>query len=428
MSFKDWQSASLEEVCFFGSDKIVIEKVSLNNYISTENMLPDKGGITIASGLPTTKTVSKFEKSDILISNIRPYFKKIWFATKSGGCSNDVLIFKNKVNGRLDNKYLYYNLKKDDFFNFMTASAKGTKMPRGDKDAIMKYKINLPSLEEQKSIASILSSLDEKIETNNQINNKLEEMAQAIFKQWFVDFEFPNEDGEPYKSSDGEMVESELGSIPKGWELTTFRSFTRNVLGGDWGKENEQGNYQMAVNCLRGADIPEVSEGRIGSLPKRYILEKNYNNKKLNSGDLVVEISGGSPTQSTGRITYINDLMLNKYDQDFVCTNFCRAITLKDPMYMYYFYFYWKMLYDLNVFFQYENGTTGIKNFDINTFLDKFLIISPGKELIKRFDKVVKPLVDRIQMNGSENLKIAEIRDTLLPKLMSGEIRVPIES
>jgi type I restriction enzyme S subunit len=253
-------------------------------------------------------------------------------------------------------------------------------------------------------------------------------MAQAIFKQWFVDFEFPNEDGEPYKSSDGEMVESELGSIPKGWELTTFRSFTRNVLGGDWGKENEQGNYQMAVNCLRGADIPEVSEGRIGSLPKRYILEKNYNNKKLNSGDLVVEISGGSPTQSTGRITYINDLMLNKYDQDFVCTNFCRAITLKDPMYMYYFYFYWKMLYDLNVFFQYENGTTGIKNFDINTFLDKFLIISPGKELIKRFDKVVKPLVDRIQMNGSENLKIAEIRDTLLPKLMSGEIRVPIES
>ncbi|MBY2477286.1 restriction endonuclease subunit S [Clostridioides difficile] len=285
-------------------------------------------------------------------------------------------------------------------------------------------KLLIPTLEEQKSIAHILSTLDKKIETNNQINKKLEEMAQAIFKQWFVDFEFPNEDGEPYKSSGGEIVESELGMIPKEWEVGTFRDYTDTVLGGDWGKENPHGNYTKEVYCLRGADIPEVRVGKKGALPKRYILEKNYNNKKLSHGDLVVEISGGSPTQSTGRITYISELMINKYEFDFVCTNFCRAITLKNKTVMEFFYFYWTQLYDLNIFFQYENGTTGIKNFDINTFLDKFMIVKPTKQVIDRFHNVVRNLLNTIQLNGSENIKLSQTRDMLLPKLMSGGIRV----
>ena len=110
---------------------------------------------------------------------------------------------------------------------------------------------------------------------------------------------------------------------------------------------------------MRGADIPEVRVGRKGNLPKRYILEKNYKSKKLSAGNLVVEISGGSPTQSTGRITYITNEMLLKYDSDFVCTNFCRAITLIDNSIMEYFYLSWHNLYENGVFFQYENGTTG---------------------------------------------------------------------
>ncbi|OOB75711.1 MULTISPECIES: restriction endonuclease subunit S [Clostridium] len=288
-------------------------------------------------------------------------------------------------------------------------------------------KVKFPSLKEQKKVGEILSTLDEKIETNNQINKKLEEMAQTIFKQWFVDFEFPNEEGKPYKSSGGEMVESELGMIPKGWEVGIFREYTDTVLGGDWGKEKPQGNYTKEVYCLRGADIPEVREGKKGALPKRYILQKNYNNKKLSQGDLVVEISGGSPTQSTGRISYINEFMLSKYDADFVCTNFCRAITLSNNDAMEFFYFYWNYLYNIDIFFQYENGTTGIKNFDINTFLDKFLMIKPLKEIINKFHNVVKVVLNTIQSNGIENIKLSEIRDTLLPKLMSGEIRVPLE-
>lgn len=346
-----------------------------------------------------------------------------------GGRVNQHVSIIRADNEQLIPSFLKYYLVSSDMQELMLSWAQsgGTRAAL-TKGMIETFEIPLPGIEEQKSIVNVLSTLDEKIEKNKQINSKLEEIAQTIFRQWFVDFEFPNEEGKPYKSSGGQMVESELGLIPKGWEVTTFRSFTSNVLGGDWGKENEQGNYKKAIYCLRGADIPEVSEGRKGSLPKRYILEKNHKNKKLTSGDLVIEISGGSPTQSTGRITYINDLMLSKYDEDFLCTNFCRAVTLEDPLYMYYFYFYWKMLYELDVFFQFENGTTGIKNLDINSFLDRFKIISPGLEKVRKFDALISPIIDLIQMNGNENLNLSRTRDTLIPKIMSGEIRVPFEN
>lgn len=159
-------------------------------------------------------------------------------------------------------------------------------------------------------------------------------------------------------------------------------------------------------------------------MPRRYILEKNYLKKKLTNGDLVVEISGGSPTQSTGRITYISKALLEKYDLDIVSTNFCRAITLKDIYMTEFYYYYWNYLYNNDVFFQYENGTTGIKNLSINSFLDKFSIVQPPKELLKVFHDKINIILLFVQTNGEENEKLAHVRDSLLPKLMSGEIRV----
>ena len=340
-------------------------------------------------------------------------------------CGNRAVINIKVDETKMDSLYVFYWLLNNQAY--IQDLAVGSVQKNLYVSALEKLEIKEISISEQKAIAKVLSDLDEKIEINNKINKKLEEMAQAIFKQWFVDFEFLNEDGKPYKSSGGEMVESELGMIPKGWKIGTFREFTDTVLGGDWGKETEQGNYKKEVLCLRGADIPEIKCGKIGAPAKRFILEKNYNNKKLNGGDLVVEISGGSPTQSTGRITYINEGILNRYDLDFVCTNFCRAITLNNKKAMEYFYFYWSYLYDLNVFFQYENGTTGIKNFDVNTFLDKHKIIIPPNYLLEKYHLIISNILNTIQHNGLENSKLSNTRDILLPKLMSGEIRVPID-
>ncbi|GAY76551.1 type I restriction-modification system, specificity subunit S [Sporolactobacillus inulinus] len=211
----------LGDVAIYLKEKIYTNKIRLNNYVSTENLKPDIGGVDSSNKLPTTKMITKFNKWNILISNIRPYFKKIWLADWSGGCSNDVLVLK--ATDKINIFYLYYNLACDRFFDFVMAGAKGTKMPRGDKDHIMKYELMLPSIDCQKFIANILSTLDQKIQINSKINQNLEATAQAIFKHWFVDFEFPNEEGKPYKSSGGEMVKSEIGMIPKRWRLCRLK-------------------------------------------------------------------------------------------------------------------------------------------------------------------------------------------------------------
>lgn len=162
---------SLDNICTFGKDKINVSSLTLENYISTENMLPNKAGVTVASTLPTVTQTQRYVRGDVLVSNIRPYFKKIWFADKDGGCSNDVLVFKSKQN--IDKRYLYYVLANDEFFDYSMATSKGTKMPRGDKISIMAYEIEEFDIETQQKIGSLLSSIDEKIALNEQINKNL---------------------------------------------------------------------------------------------------------------------------------------------------------------------------------------------------------------------------------------------------------------
>src|SRR5690625_1170859 len=210
-----FEKYKLEDVCEYVNDRISIDKVTLKNYISTENLLPEKGGKKRASSLPKAKTVVSYQKGDTLISNIRPYFKKIWFSNTDGGTSSDVLVFRS--NKKINAVYLYYFLSQNKVFDYMVQTSKGTKMPRGDKEALMKYPISLPVLEYQKKVSDILSNIDKKIELNNSIISNLEELAQTLFKHWFVDFEFPNENGDPYKSSGGKMIESELGMILEEW-------------------------------------------------------------------------------------------------------------------------------------------------------------------------------------------------------------------
>lgn len=161
----------LEDLCFYAKDKIEVEVLTDKNYISTENMLPNKGGITIATSLPSTAQTQKYQQFDILVSNIRPYFKKIWFAEFDGGCSNDVLVFRAKDG--VCKRFLYYVLANDTFFDYSMATSKGTKMPRGDKTAIMKYDVPDFTYEEQEKIAGILDALDRKIQLNAEINKNL---------------------------------------------------------------------------------------------------------------------------------------------------------------------------------------------------------------------------------------------------------------
>lgn len=173
----------LSEVAYYSKEKIKTDELSPENYLSTENMLPEFGGITTASSLPTISTVTKYQPGDILLSNIRPYFKKLYYSISEGGCSNDVLCLCAKDN--INKAFLYYSLKNDDFFKYVMATAKGTKMPRGDKSAIMDYELEVPDLETQKKIVRILSALDQKIELNNQQSKNLFELGRQLYIEKF---------------------------------------------------------------------------------------------------------------------------------------------------------------------------------------------------------------------------------------------------
>jgi type I restriction enzyme S subunit len=414
----DWRVVRLGDVCTYSTAKVSITEINEDNYISTENMLPNKNGVVKSSGLPTVASVTRYFTGNVLVSNIRPYFKKIWCADREGGCSNDVLVFVVKDKRILDSRFLFYCLSNDEFFNYVMAGAKGTKMPRGDKGAILKYPVHLPTLSEQKAIAATLSALDDMIELNNQINKTLEEMAQAIFKSWFVDFE-------PFKN--GEFEESELGLIPKGWRVGAIDELIKETISGDWGKETPQGNYTEKVICIRGADIPDIAQGRRGNPATRYILKRNLEKKRLSENEIIIEISGGSPTQSTGRTVFITKELINSFQEPIICTNFCRTVRLKEATYSSFVYSLLQYLYNEKVFFTYENGTTGIKNLDITTLFGQYKTVIPSEEVFAEYHSMYSEFLRYIYESGFECKKLSEIRDTLLPKLISGEIRVPVE-
>ena len=164
-------ASKLNDICRYGKGKIAVAELNRHTYISTENMLPNKGGITTAASLPSVEYTQAYKKDDVLVSNIRPYFKKIWHAEYDGGCSNDVLVFRAAEG--VEPTFLYYVLANDAFFNYATATSKGTKMPRGDKSAIMEYSVPALSFEVQHKIATLLRNIDQKISVNSKINDNL---------------------------------------------------------------------------------------------------------------------------------------------------------------------------------------------------------------------------------------------------------------
>lgn len=168
----------LHNLCDYVEGKTAVSNLNETNYISTENMLQNKGGITKAASLPSVYKTQTYQSGDVLVSNIRPYFKKIWLATYDGGCSNDVLVMRPK-NG-VDNSFLYYLLADDRFFDYATSTSKGTKMPRGDRSAIMKYRCWAPEFSVQRVIGAFLKSLDDKITLNQKLNRHLARQAKGL--------------------------------------------------------------------------------------------------------------------------------------------------------------------------------------------------------------------------------------------------------
>ena len=174
----EWEKCKLEDVMNFSTTRINSSELNEDNYVSTENMLQDYQGIMEAKSVPEDVNVISYSCGDILISNIRPYLKKVWKATFNGGCSSDVFVLK--ANDNIESDYLHYVIANDKFINFVMSGAKGVKMPRGDKKQMKTYSLSLPQIQEQKKIGKMLSLLDERIATQNKVIDKLQSLIKGI--------------------------------------------------------------------------------------------------------------------------------------------------------------------------------------------------------------------------------------------------------
>ena len=179
----EWEKCTLEDVMNFSTTRINSSELNEDNYVSTENMLQDYQGIMEAKSVPEDVNVISYSCGDILISNIRPYLKKVWKATFNGGCSSDVFVLK--ANDNIESDYLHYVIANDKFINFVMSGAKGVKMPRGDKKQMKTYSLSLPQIQEQKKIGKMLSLLDERIATQNKVIGKLQSLIKGINQEVF---------------------------------------------------------------------------------------------------------------------------------------------------------------------------------------------------------------------------------------------------
>lgn len=176
----------LGDLAIIVKSKDSVEKIDRNKYVTTENMISNRGGVSFPSStVPKQNKLDTFDKDDVLVSNIRPYFKKIWKAPFGGYKSGDVLAFRTKDRDILSQEYLYILLESDRFFEYMTTTAKGTKMPRGDKKAIAEFPFDLPSIDIQKKRSHQIEVIEQKISLNQQINANLDEIKTAYFDKSF---------------------------------------------------------------------------------------------------------------------------------------------------------------------------------------------------------------------------------------------------
>ena len=261
--------------------------------------------------------------------------------------------------------------------------------------------VELPDYLTQRQIADLLSTYDDLIENNTRRIQILEQTAQAVYKEWFTSL------------------------ASKKWNVSTLRDVIDSYIGGGWGKEEPDKKYSGHAYVIRGTDIPNASTGNISTCPLRYHTPSNLRTRVLQAGDLVFEVSGGSKGQPVGRSLLITNNLLDQFKQNVICASFCKLIR-PDQNKISSFQLYEQILgwYKNGVIEKYQVQSTGISNFRFESFIDEEKVILPPEEIREKFDHLVSPLFDEIYSLGKQNQNLRQTRNLLLPKLITGEIKV----
>ncbi len=410
MSFK------ISEVCDINSLNISKnDNLKTINYLDTANLnvgtVDELQYMEVGKDKIPSRAKRIVRKNDVLISTVRPnqkHYGIIKNVAKNMVASTGFAVLTPKED-KVDPGYIYNYLIQDHITTYLHSIAESSTSayPSIKPSVIGDLEVDLPPFEEQKAIAHILSTLDDKIEVNNQINKTLENMAQAIFKQWFVDFEFPNEDGEPYKSSGGEMIESELGMIPKGWEVKGLDEIAEFLNGLTMQKfrpeENEKAYPVLKIKELRQGRTDESSDLCSSNIDEKYIVRDGDIIFSW-SGSLLVDIWCGG---NCGLNQHLFKVTSDKFDGWFV--------------------YQWNK-YHLDRFVNIAKSKATTMGHIKRKDLSDSKVLIPSDEIYLKAAQHQKYLFEKIKHSKIEMKRLEEIRDALLPKLMSGKIRVPLDS
>ena len=377
-----WEETTLQLCTLPVQEKISLTQVSEDSYISTENMLPNIWWVVISSGLPNINSITKFQKWDILFSNIRTYFRKLWYATFTGGVSNDVLVFRGNYS-KIYSKFLFYRLSDNSFFDYTIKTSKWTKMPRWDKEAIWNFPIHLPPLPEQQAIVAVLSSFDDKIELLRAENQTLEQMGQELFKEQFGKWKVGDE-------------------LPEGWRVGKLSEIA-DFLNGLPLQKYPANEWEESLPVIKIREMKSWITDQTGrasvDIDQKYIVQ-DWDVLFSRSGSLELVFWEYWPWA------------LNQHLFKVTSSNYPKR-----------FYYYW-ILYHLSEFRVIANTKATTMGHIQRGHLDLAKVTIPDSESLIAFDKVMSKIIQKLLDNKGQIQTLSATRDQLLPKLMSGEVRV----
>ena len=390
--------AKLSSIAYYVTDKISSNDISLAEYVTTDCILQNKKGREVATNLPPQPcSLIRYQRGDVLIANIRPYLKKVWFADIDGGASPDVLVFRAK-DGHSPS-FLYAILLQDSFFDYVMQGTKGSKMPRGDKEQILRYEMPTFSCSEE-SIGTFFLNLDRKIHLNERINQNLEAMAKQLYDYWFVQFDFPDENGRPYRSSGGKMVWNEKlkREIPEGWKVKSIFDELDVQYGYPFSTELFT-EKETSIPVVRIRDI-------IANTVSAYSTEKTDSKYLLNKGDLVIGMDGNF------HINYWSDDIsyLNQRSVRLRALNDSNVSIIQAKL-------------DIEPYIKAKEARA--KGSTVGHLSDKdmkelYVMVSTNYGVRNKFDA----LLDQIIFKRNEIISLTKQRDQLLPLLMNGQVSV----
>ena len=339
--------------------------------------------------------------NETILSTVRPQNRSFYYfkeAKENDIASTGFAVLSPKLD-RINDRFLYYLVTDYSFTGYLASNEKGAAYPAVTPDVIARAKILLPPLPTQQKIVKILSSYDDLIANNLQRIKLLEELAQNTFNELY--------------SNNKEFEEVNLGSL------------IGHEIGGGWGNDELTDEFNKPAYVIRGTDIDELPSGKLEKVPFRYHKKSNLASRKLQDGDIIFEVSGGSSYEGVAKTLLVTEELLKQFDNAVMPASFCKLARPAKREYSSFLFLFLRFLRNIRETEVFEiRSASNIVNYNWTAFLKFQKVKKPSDDVLEKFNAIVEPIYKHIYILGNQNQYLKEARDILLPRLMTGMIDV----